>query len=142
MVHRKVISIATAGAQRSYAQHVGNELELLSIPGEDHGARPRKPRLFLVRCPIAGELPGLILYQAVWPGDAHGVNLGIVTQSKHQRHACVSSFLVPGAGLYLDHRARHQFKVLHSLQLNLQEVVCGHGVILQEFYRAILCDHR
>ena len=38
VVHREVAAVAGARAERRDTEHVGDELEALAVPGEDHGA--------------------------------------------------------------------------------------------------------
>ena len=47
VVHREVLAVAGTRAQRRHAQHVGDELEALAVPGEDHGAGAGEARRFL-----------------------------------------------------------------------------------------------
>src|ERR1039457_542498 len=130
VIHREILPIARTGAQWGYAQHVGDELETLAVPGEDHGARPGESRrLFDNAHAVDGEL-GFVLDQTVRPSDAYGVYLSTRTQAETYGRASINSLLIEGAGFDLDLGIQRQFGILHSGQPDFDPVtVVGSDVV-------------
>ena len=129
VVDGEVGAVAGAGAERRHAQDVGDEVEALAVPGEDHRAGAGEARRFLDGAALAGAHGGLVLDQAVRPGDAHGVGGVAAAEAEVQRHAGVTALLVAAAGLHLDLRSRRQQQVLDPAQTEAQPLAGARGLV-------------
>ncbi len=89
VIHREVTSIAIASAQRSHSQNIGNELELVPVPGPDHRAGAGQSLRFLINVRLIRRLLDFVLDQPVRPSDANDVDGSTVSRIERQRHAAV-----------------------------------------------------
>ena len=127
MIDREVVAIARTGAERSDAENVGNELILVAVPGEDHGAGAGEALRFR-----NGErfqfLMRLILNEAVGPGDADGIGIGMAVDREGERDAEVNLLFVIGAGFHFDGCAGGRFEIFDALQADGQPALGGRSV--------------
>ena len=113
VIHRKILAVAGARAQRRYAQHVGDELVSLAVPREDHGARSGQARRFVHRHHAINRRLHFVLNQTVRPGNPDGIHAGVAAQSKYQRDARVGQLPVLAAGLHFHLGVHRELGVLH-----------------------------
>ena len=138
VIHREVLSVAGAGAQRRDTQDVGDELEAFSVPGEDHGAGAGEARcLFDGGQAVHGHL-SFVLDQPVGPGDADRVDLRTTTQTHHHRNALVGHLVVVGSRLDFDLRADRELRVLHAGKGKFHPIAVGGSDVAAQVKGAVL----
>src|SRR5271165_6067657 len=114
VIDREVCAVAGGSAERSDAEHVGDQAKFSSVPSENHGARTGEAGSFLDDVYAIDGAIELILDQAVGPGDAHGLDGRLSAEAKDQGDADVSLLGVTSAGLHLHFGAEGGLQILYA----------------------------
>ena len=91
---------------------------------------------------VQHRLLGLVLDQAVRPGDAHRIGFFVSAQAERERHALIDPFLVTRARFHFNSRSRSQLEVLHSRDGDAHPVVLGVSLVLVDMQTAVWRDGR
>ena len=130
MVHGKISPVTRARTQWRHAEHVGDELKCVSVPGEDHRARSRQPLCFRNVQRFPALLARFVLYQPVRPRDANRVYVCMPVRCKRQRHSIIDALAVEYARLHFHGCIDRVLEIFHALNPNHKPALVRRGVCI------------